>query len=93
MKNKLWAVIRHEYLTIVKQPAFLLSLLFLPAVIAAVMGLGYFADRTAEANIDEAAKQAEHVIVIDESGLLHQDVVQAFGLEQRPPGRCPKHHC
>ncbi|MEX0748894.1 MAG: ABC transporter permease [Candidatus Saccharimonadales bacterium] len=84
MSHKLKSVIRHEYLTIVKQPAFLLTMLALPIFMAAIFGLSYFAQHTADSNIDEAAERVENVVVIDESGLIDPDIVAASNLELRP---------
>lgn len=79
--SKLWSVIRHEYLTIVKQPAFLLTLLSLPVLMAGVMGLSYFAERTAETSLEQAMEQVSDIVVVDESGLIREDVARSFGIE------------
>lgn len=85
MNRKLRAVIRHEYLTIVKQPAFVLTMLALPLFMAAIFGLSYFAQTTAESNINEAAERVENVVVIDESGLIDPEIASASALELRAP--------
>ncbi len=84
MNHKLRSVIRHEYLTIVKQPAFLLTMLALPVIMAAIFGLSFMAERTAQTNIEEAAEQIENVVIVDESGLILPDITEAFELELRP---------
>lgn len=84
--SKLWAVIRHEYLTIVKQPAFILTMLAVPLIAGATMALSIFAQRTANTNIEEAVKQVDSILVVDESGLINQDVAQSYGLEVRESG-------
>jgi ABC-type Na+ efflux pump permease subunit len=42
--HKLRAVVRHEYLTIIKQPSFWISLIFVPALIGIIMLIGVLTD-------------------------------------------------
>lgn len=83
MNRKLRSIIRHEYLTIVKQPAFLLTMLGMPLLIVAIGSIAYFSERTAESNLDELADDISNVVVVDESGLIETDVVEAVELELR----------
>ena len=81
MSDKLRSIIRHEYLTIVKQPAFLLTLIGIPLIILAVGSIAYFSERTAESSLEELADDIENVAVVDESGIIESDVVEAANLE------------
>ncbi len=82
MRNsKLQAVIRHEYMTIVKQPTFWLIMLSIPFFIAVVLGVSYFSNKAMEDSVSEAAKNLENVVVIDESGLINKDIAGAAGIE------------
>ncbi len=81
MNDKLRSIIRHEYLTIVKQPAFLLTLIGIPLIIVAVGSIAYFSERTAESSLEELADDIEDVAIVDESGIIESDVVEAANLE------------
>ncbi len=82
--NKLAAVVRHEYFTIVKQPVFWLIMLAIPTLIAAVIAISYFSGKSSESRIEEAAKNIDNIAVIDKSGLISQDVAQAGKVELLP---------
>lgn len=82
--SKLRAVIRHEYMTIVKQPTFWLIMLAIPLFIAVVLGVSYFSNKAMEDSVAEAAKNLENIVVIDESGLISQEIVGATNIELLP---------
>ena len=54
--SKLRSVIRHEYLTIVKQPSFWIIMVAIPAIIAVVFALNYFSNSSSSQRIEEIAK-------------------------------------
>ena len=83
MSRKLRSIIRHEYLTIVKQPAFLLTMLGIPLLIAAIGSIAFFSERAAESSLDELSDDISDVVVVDESGLIAADTVEAVGFELR----------
>jgi len=78
--SKLKTVIRHEYLTIVKQPSFWIMMLAIPLLIAAALSLSYFGNKSSEERINELAKDLKNVTIIDQSGLIKSEVVAASGL-------------
>jgi len=78
--SKLRTVIRHEYTTIVKQPSFWIMILAIPLLMAAVIGLSYLGNKSSTERIDELAKDLRNVSIIDESGLIKTEIVQASGL-------------
>lgn len=79
--SKLSTVIRHEYFTIVKQPSFWIVMLAIPALIAAVITLSYFGNKSSEDRINEVAKDLKNVAIVDQSGLVNSGVVQGAGLK------------
>jgi len=78
--SKLRSVIRHEYLTIVKQPSFWIVMIAIPAVIGAIFLLTYLGNQSSSARIDELAKDLKNIAIVDESNLLNKEVVAQSGL-------------
>ena len=74
--SKLRSVIRHEYLTIVKQPSFWIVMIAIPALIGVVIGLTYLGNKSSADRIEEIARELKNVTVIDNSGLINADVMQ-----------------
>lgn len=87
---KLKTVIKHEYLTIVKQPSFWIVMIAIPVLIAAIFALSYFGNKSSEERINELAKDLKNVSIVDKSGLINKDVVQASGLTVSPPSDVDK---
>lgn len=83
---KLKTVIKHEYLTIVKQPSFWIVMLAIPLIIGLVFGLSYIGNKSSEDRIEELAKDLKNVSIVDQSGLINNDVVKASGLSISPAG-------
>lgn len=79
--SKIRSVIRHEYLTIVKQPSFWIVMIAIPALIGAVIGLSYIGNRSSAERIEEIASELKNVSVIDNSGLINAAVVEQTGLQ------------
>lgn len=78
--SKLRSVIRHEYLTIVKQPSFWIIMVAIPAIIAFVGVLVYFSNQASADKIEELAKDLKNVALVDQSGLVNREVVEGSGL-------------
>lgn len=78
--SKLRSVIRHEYLTIVKQPSFWIIMVAIPAIIAFVGVLVYFSNQASADKIEELAKDLKNVALVDKSGLVNKEVVEGSGL-------------
>ncbi|PLS80684.1 hypothetical protein CYG49_04450 [Candidatus Saccharibacteria bacterium] len=87
MNSKLMAVIRHEYLTIVKQPTFWIIMLLLPALMAVVIAITVFSAKLSEEKIQESAKSVTNVAIIDESGLIRPDAIAKAGLASTDPAQ------
>lgn len=84
--SKLRSVIRHEYLTIVKQPSFWAMMIAIPLIIAVVFALVYIGNTSSEERIKEMADNMKNVVIIDESGLVNKDVVASADLTLTPAG-------
>lgn len=82
--SRLNIVIRHEYWTIVKQPSFWISMLATPILIALAIGLSYLGNQASGDRIEELAKDLKNVAIVDQSGLISADVVNAAGLKTYP---------
>lgn len=85
--SKLRSVIRHEYLTIVRQPSFWIVMLAIPAFIAGVFAISYFGNKSSEDRIAELTKDLKNVSVVDQSGLINKQVIQQTGLELADPSQ------
>lgn len=82
--SKLRSVIRHEYLTIVKQPSFWAIMIAIPLLIAVALGLSYLGNKSSEDRIEELTKNLKNVAIIDQSGLLRPEVVSGGGFTVSP---------
>ncbi len=78
--SKLRSVIRHEYATIVKQPAFWIVMIAIPAAVAIIGALVYFSNIASSDRIEELAKDMKNVAVVDKSGLVNKDILKQSGL-------------
>lgn len=83
---KLSTVIKHEYLTIIKQPSFWIVMLAIPLIIAVVAGLSYLGNKSSADRIDELAKDLKNVAFVDNSGLINKDIVSSSGFTLSPTG-------
>lgn len=77
MKRKLFAVIRHEYMTIVKQPSFWVSLLAMPVIFAIVFFIGVLTDTDQKVDLKTDKPQ---VTIVDDSGVIVESVAGEYGL-------------
>ena len=84
---KLSSVVRHEYLTIVKQPSFWIAMIALPVLIGVVIALSIIGNKASADRIEELAKDLQNVVVVDESGLINREVVEGAGLTIRPANK------
>jgi ABC-2 type transport system permease protein len=78
--SKIRSVIRHEYLTIIKQPSFWAIMIGIPLLIAAVIALTYLGNKSSEARIKEVAEELKNISIIDNSGLIDSSVLDGSGL-------------
>lgn len=84
---KLSSVVRHEYLTIVKQPSFWIAMIAIPVLIGVVFALSIIGNKASADRIEELAKDLQNVVVVDESGLINREVVEGAGLTMRPANK------
>lgn len=82
--SKLKSVIRHEYMTIIRQPSFWISMVAFPLIFGAVFALNYFSNSSSSARLEEISKNLENVAIVDESELISKDVVTSTGLKLYP---------
>ena len=59
-------------------------MLALPLFIGVIFAISYFGNRSSEARINELAKDLKNVSIIDQSGLIREDVVKSAGLKLLP---------
>lgn len=69
---------RHEFLTIVRQPSFWISLLALPLIFGLIMLIGYFTDSSSKADFQK--NKDISVAMIDESGIIRPEVAKTYGV-------------
>ena len=62
---KLSSVVRHEYLTIIKQPSFWITMLAIPLLMGVILLISYAGNRASMDSIQEAAKDLTNVAIID----------------------------
>ena len=84
---KLSSVVRHEYLTIVKQPSFWIAMIAIPVLIGVVIALSIIGNKASADRIEELAKDLQNVVVVDESGLINREVVEGAGLTMHPANK------
>lgn len=83
--HKLRAVVRHEFLTIIKQPSFWISLFSVPVIAGLIILIGFLSD--ADDKKVDPTKNKLSVAVIDNSGAINPDVIKAFNLQRQPSGQ------
>ena len=81
---KLSSVVRHEYLTIVKQPSFWIAMIAIPVLIGVVIAISIIGNKASADRIDELAKDLKNVVIVDDSGLVNKQVVEGAGLTMKP---------
>lgn len=82
--HKLRHIIRHEYLTIIRQPSFWIAMTAIPVLAAIVITLSVLGNQSSSQHVAEVAKQLHNVAIIDESGLINKEVVKASQLKLEP---------
>lgn len=77
--SKLRAVIRHEYLTVVKQKGFWAYMLSVPLIFLVIFLLFGLSTRSDNASLEKITSDLKGVAVVDASGLVNEEVVEASG--------------
>ncbi len=82
--SKIRSVIRHEYLTIVRQPSFWIVMIAIPLLIGGVYGLAFLGTKSSANRIEELSKDLKNVAIVDNSGLINKQVISASKLSLSP---------
>ena len=82
--SKLRSVIRHEYLTVVKQKGFWAYMITLPLIFLLIFVLVGLADRSDNTSLQKVASELQGVAVVDASGLVSEDIITASGQTAYP---------
>lgn len=81
IKNrKLRAVIRHEFLTIIKQPSFWIALVAFPLIAGVVVLIGMLTNSDDNKDIN-SVKDTYNIAIIDESSVIRSEVTSSYNLE------------
>lgn len=82
--SKLTSVVRHEYLTVVKQKGFWAYMIILPLVFLFVFVLIGLANHSDNRSLEKVASDLKDVAVVDASGLVSEDVIRSSGQTPYP---------
>lgn len=82
--SKLRTVIRHEYLTVVKQKGFWAYMIAMPLIFLVVFLLIGLAGKSENTSIEKLTNDLKGVAIIDESGLVADELIQASGQKEYP---------
>ena len=77
--HNLGTVIKFEFIRTLKKKTFWLSLLSFPAIFIAIFAVMFFSSQAAEDRSREQAEATFSAAVMDESGLINPQVIDAFG--------------
>jgi len=73
--NKLWIIIKYEYLRTVKRPFFWISIFLLPVFLAVVLIVSTISSQEAEKNFSNFSQSIKEIDVIDETGILNTQLI------------------
>lgn len=82
--SKLRTVIRHEYLTVVKQKGFWAYMIAMPLIFLVVFLLIGLAGKSENTSVEKLTNDLKGVAIIDESGLVADELIQASGQKEYP---------
>lgn len=82
--SKLRSVVRHEYLTVVKQKGFWAYMITLPLIFLLVFVLVGIAGRSDNTSLEKVASELQGVAVVDASGLVSKEIIAASGQTAYP---------
>lgn len=82
--SKLNSVVRHEYLTVVKQKGFWAYMIVMPVVFLLVFVLIGIAGRSDNTSLEKVAGDLKDVAVVDASGLVSEEVIKGSGQTPYP---------
>lgn len=75
MKNKILLVAKREYIKIVKKPSFWILLFIIPILYVILMAIMGVSTKSVEDKIAQEAKEAKQILIIDETGLIRDDLI------------------
>lgn len=78
--HKLHAVIRHEFLTIIRQPSFWISLVAFPLVAGIILLIGTLTDSSDKSTVSTEDK-SRNIVIIDNSDLINPDVASQYNIQ------------
>lgn len=82
--SKLRAVVRHEYLTVVKQKGFWAYMIAMPLIFLIIFLLIGLSARSDNTSLEKAAEDLKGVAIIDASGLVSPEIIEGSGQKQFP---------
>ena len=82
--SKLQSVIRHEYLTVVKQKGFWAYMIAMPLIFLFIFLLIGMANNSDDSSLEKLATDLKGVAVIDSSGLVPKEIIEASGQTSIP---------
>jgi ABC-2 type transport system permease protein len=82
--SKLRSVVRHEYLTVVKQKGFWAYMIIMPLIFLLVFILIGIGGRSDNTSLEKVTEELKGVAVVDASGLVSPDIIAASGQTQYP---------
>lgn len=77
--SKLHAVVRHEFMTVVKQPSFWVMLVATPLLIGVIIAISAFGSRSSEARVEELQSKLKEVVIVDDSSFVLPEIVESSG--------------
>lgn len=75
MKSKTFLIAKREYIKIVKKPSFWILLFIIPIFYVILMAIMGVSTKSVEDKIAQEAKEAKQVFIIDEAGLINDDII------------------
>lgn len=76
MSSPLLLIAGREFQKVVRKPSFWLSTLLVPALILVVSLVSGYSATVSEANLQKSAEEATKLVVVDESGVIHSELLQ-----------------
>lgn len=78
--SKLHAVIRHEFLTIIKQPSFWIALVAFPLIAGIILLVGALTDSSDSTTLKEGDK-GHSIVIIDNSNLISATIAEKYNVK------------
>lgn len=82
--SKLRSVVRHEYLTVVKQKGFWAYMIAMPLIFLFIFVLIGLSNKSDNSSLEKIASDLKGVAVVDASGLVSEEIVASNGQQLHP---------